>query len=348
MTDLSIHTFLSKARAYLLQARPNNVPGWQPNGDFTISPLAQGEYNMNFLVKQGKNAWVLRINTGSGIGLTVQDQIAYEYKTLQLLEPAGSSPVPYFLDNSLQHLPYGILGMSYLPGEPLNYRRDLMDSARLFAKYHQLKVPAHQVHLIEEKNSLTKTFERCTKALDTYVTSDLADPNLSAYFEEVRAWADEARHHEKYYLADPWHCIVNTEVNNTNWIVNPPAKTIHLVDWERAQWGDPSQDLSHFRVSTTTLWKTDYRMTPQDQQVMMETYKAALRDPHLRDTIEERTRLRDPFSCLRAISWCAMSWVKYQQNEHVLKNPDTFQRFALYISLDFVRSVFDPYLRSSV
>jgi thiamine kinase-like enzyme len=141
---------------------------------------------------------------------------------------------------------------------------------------------------------------------------------------------------------------VNTEVNNTNWIVNRRAKTIHLVDWERAQWGDPSQDLSHFRVPTTTLWKTSYRMSPQDQQGMMEAYKSALRDPHLRDTIEERTRLRDPFSCLRAISWCAMSWVKYQQNEHVLKNPDTFQRFALYINLDFVRSVFDPYLRSSV
>lgn len=344
MTDLSIHTFQPEAKRYLLQSRPMGIPGFSPDVDFTILPLAQGEYSMNFLVRQESAAWVLRVNTGSQIGLSDKEQIVYEYKTLQLLEPAKISPVPYFLDDSFQFLPFGIIGMSYFPGEPLDYHRDLEDAARLFARYHQLAVPPEKIHLIREEKPLSLTYERCVRMLEVYLTSDLSDPDLSTYLQEVRAWADQARQQEKYFIDDPWLCIINTEVNNTNWIVNRQSGTLHLVDWEKTLWGDPSQDLSHFRVPTTTLWKTDYRMTQQDQSLMMAAYKSALTDAHLRDTIEERTRLRDPFNCLRGVSWCAMAWVKYQRGEHRLKNPDTFKKFSMYTDLNFVRSLFDPYL----
>ncbi len=180
--------------------------------------------------------------------------------------------------------------------------------------------------------------------LQVYLESDLANPRLRAYLLEVIAWAKEARLQERYFLEDPWYAIVNTEVNNSNWIVNRKANTIHLVDWERPLWGDPSQDLSHFRVPTTTLWKTNYRLTEDDKTAMMSTYKDALSDPHLRDTIEERTRLRDPFNCLRGISWCAMAWVQYQRGNHHLKNPDTAAKLRMYVDLKFVRALFDPYV----
>jgi len=167
---------------------------------------------------------------------------------------------------------------------------------------------------------------------------------LKTYLGEVYAWAAEARKKEAYFIADPWHCIINTEVNNTNWILNRQTSAIHLTDWEKPLWGDPSQDLSHFRVPTTTLWKTNYRMSPADKAEMMTAYKNALSDPHLKDTIEERTRLRDPFNCLRGVSWCVMAWVQYQRDEHLVKNEDTFNKFAMYTDLTFVRSLFDPYL----
>jgi aminoglycoside phosphotransferase (APT) family kinase protein len=173
----------------------------------------------------------------------------------------------------------------------------------------------------------------------------LAQQDLRTYLLEVRDWADQARHQECYFRADPWNCIINTEVNNTNWIINRKHSTLHLLDWEKPLWGDPSQDLSHFRVPTTTLWKTDYLMTEAAKEQMMSTYKAAIDDPHLVDTIEERTRLRDPFNCLRGISWCAMAWVQYQSDQHLLKNPDTFQKLSMYTDLNFVRKVFDPYIQ---
>jgi len=346
MKDLSIHSFLPEVKPYLLQAHPQQIPGWSADKDFTVSPLAQGEYNMNYLVQQGKYAWVLRINTGSQMGFSDHEQIAYEFKTLKLLEPAGVSPVPYFLDNTLQFLPYGVLGMSYLPGGYLDYRRDLPDAARLFAKYHQWPVNPAENHLIREEQPLTRMFNRSNRRLEVYFNSDLADPDLCIYLEEVRAWADQAKQREDFYIQDPWECIINTEVNNSNWIVNRAAGTLHLVDWEKPLWGDPSQDLSHFRVPTTTLWKSDDWLSVRDQAAMMDAYKKALHDIHLRDTIEERTRLRDPFNCLKAISWCALSWVEYQSSDHMLKNPETFHRFSKYLNLDFVRKVFDPYLKA--
>jgi aminoglycoside phosphotransferase (APT) family kinase protein len=344
MADLSIHSFLPDVRDYLHKNKQVSVPGWSHEGDFEVQPLGQGEYNMNFLVKQNNHAWVLRVNSGSQIGFSTADQIAYEYQTLQLLAPLDISPMPLFLDNTCKFLPYGILGMAYYPGEALDYRHDLVEAAQLFAQYHQLKVPEENNHLIRETETLSLTHQRCGKMLDVYFNSDLADPALKSYLREVYAWADEARKKEVYFINDPWHCIINTEVNNTNWILNRQTGDIHLTDWEKPLWGDPSQDLSHFRVPTTTLWKTDYRMSPRDKAEMMSAYKHALTDAHLRGTIEERTRLRDPFNCLRGVSWCAMAWVQYQQNEHLVKNEDTFKKFSMYTDLAFVRSLFDPYL----
>ena len=347
MTELSIQTYLSKVRTYLQQTRPTSVPNWSPDDDFSVHPLGQGEYNMNFLVQQGQTKWVLRVNTGSQIGFSLAKQITYEYKTLQILDPAGVSPKPYFLDNALQFLPYGVLGMSYLPGEKLDYNRDLAKAARLMARYHQIDVPEEENHLIQEEQPLTLTYQRCLRMMDVYLESELANPNLRDYLIEVREWAGEARHREIYYQQDPWNCVINTEVNNTNWIVNRKAGTLHLVDWEKPLWGDPSQDLSHFRVPTTTLWKTDYRMSAEDKKMMMDAYKDSIRDPHLRDTIEERTRLRDPFNCLRGISWCAMAWVQYQRGDHLLQNMDTYRKLSMYVDIDFVRGLFDPYMKQA-
>ncbi len=344
MPDLSIQTYLPQAIEYLRSVRPAGVPGWSPDGHYSVTPLAQGEYSMNFTVRQGAAIWVLRINTGSQIGLSNAEQIQYEYRTLELLNPSGIAPAPFFLDDSLTYLPYGVFGMAYLPGERLDYHRDLADAARVLARYHQLKVPEKQNHLIREEHPLSLTYERCARMLKVYFESDLADPTLAGCLREVQSWADEARHQERYYLADPWNCIINTEVNNSNWIANRDAGTLRLVDWEKPLWGDPSQDLSHFRVPTTTLWKTDVVLTEDQKGGMMAAYKQALTDAHLRDTIEERTRLRDPFNCLRGVSWCAMAWVQYQRGDHLLRNEDTFRKLKMYTDPVFVRGLFDSYL----
>jgi len=338
---MDLATLLPGVQAYLRKGAPPDVPYWNPAQPFVASPLAQGEYNLNYVVEQDGRRWVLRVNMGSQIQR--DDQIVYEYNALCLLAESGVTPRPYFVDDSRTHLPYGVLGMAYLPGETLDYRRDLEAAARLFARVHSAPIEGEHA-LIHEERPLTMTYEECARLLPVYLESPLADLALRAYLGEVLAWAVEARHQEAYFLADPWPCIINTEVNSGNFIANRAQGTLHLVDWEKPLWGDPSQDLSHFSVPTTTLWKTDYRMTPADKRAFLDAYRAAVPDAHLRDTIEARVCLRDPFNCLRGISWSAMAWVMYQTGEHAVRNADTFRKVSAYLDLSFVRGLFDPYM----
>ncbi len=338
---MDLATLLPAVQAYLRKGTLPNVPDWNPAQPFVVSPLAQGEYNLNYVVQQGGRRWVLRVNMGSQIQR--DDQIAYEYNALRLLAESGVTPRPYFVDDSRAHIPYGVLGMEYLPGEAFDYRRDLEAAAQLFARVHSVRV-AGANPLIHEARPLTMTYEECSRLLPVYLHSDLADPELRDYLTQVLAWAAEARQQEAYFLADPWPCIINTEVNSGNFIANRARGTLHLVDWEKPLWGDPSQDLSHFSVPTTTLWKTDYRMGAADKRAFLDAYRAAVADAHLRDTIIERVRMHDPFNCLRGISWSAMAWVTYQTGDHVVRNEDTFRKVTAYLNLDFVHGLFDPYM----
>lgn len=306
-----------------------------------MEPLAQGEYNLNYQVRQNGQDWGLRVNMRSQIQR--EDQIVYEYNALCLLAASGVLPRAYFVDDSRAHFPYGVLGMEYLSGEALADRRDLEAAAQLFARVHSVRV-AGENPLIHEAHPLTMTYEECVRLLPVYLESPLADPALRDYLVEVLAWAAEARQQEAYFLADPWPCIINTEVNSGNFITNRARGTLHLVDWEKPLWGDPSQDLSHFSVPTTTLWKTDYQMSVADKCVFLDAYRAAGPNAHLRDTVIERVHLRDPFSCLRGISWSAMAWVTYQTGAHAVRNADTFRKVSAYLDLSFVRSLFDPYM----
>lgn len=340
--------FLPQATSYLHHLPASILTerlGWCNDG-FCIRPLAQGEYNMNYLVEQQNGwRWVLRVNIGSQIHR--RDQILYEFKTLQHLEGSGHTPAPYFVDDSKEHLQFGVLGMEYLPGQHLEYHNHAMDAARLFATIHEFTMKTQPDHLFKEEQPLTLTYEECDELLPVYIESDLANPDIRNYLLEVLDWADTARLKESFFTADPIPCIINTEVNSSNFIVHPDTRHIHLVDWEKQLWGDPSQDLSHFCVPTTTLWKTTYRMEKKHKQHFLQTYCDNLHHCHLRDTIQERVRLRDPFNCLRGISWSAMAWIKYQTGEAAIRNEDTWQKLCSYMDYGFIRSLFDPYMKGN-
>ena len=330
---------LPKVTEYLTGRDWNDVPVMQGR-KFTVTPLAQGEYNLNYLVASDSTRLVLRVNIGSQIDR--DDQIVYEYRALELLTQSGVTPRPHFVDDTRQFFDRGILIMDYLPGGILDYDRDLPDAAALFATVHQIDVPVEKNHLIREDAPLSLIYQECAGLLRQYFDSDLADPNIRAYLTDLLNWADTARAKEAYYQQDPWPCIVNTEVNSGNFIVNRNRKTIHLVDWEMPRWGDPSQDLSHFCSPLTTLWKTDWRMSAEIKRDFLKTYSQHIKDPHLRDTLQDRIRLRDPFVYLRGISWSAMGWVAYQTEFSGMKNPDTWAKLQQYLNLEFIRSLFDP------
>ncbi len=300
---------LPKVGEYLAAGDWRDVPVMRDR-KFTVTPLAQGEYNLNYLIASDSTQLVFRVNIGTQIDR--DDQILYEYQALDLLRQSGVTPRPHYVDDTRTFFDRGILVMDYLPGEALDYKKDLAQAAKLFATIHQVEVAAEKNHLIREETPLSLIFEECAGLLQQYFDSDLADPDIRQYLCGLKTWADAARRNEKFYQQDPWPCIVNTEVNSGNFIVNREKETIHLVDWEMPRWGDPSQDLSHFCSPLTTLWKTDWRMPPAKKRDFLKAYGRHIDDPHLRDTLAERVRLRDPFVYLRGISWSAMGWVAYQ------------------------------------
>jgi aminoglycoside phosphotransferase (APT) family kinase protein len=310
-----------------------------------VTPLAQGEYNLNYLIRAGDLRLVFRVNIGTQIDR--DDQIVYEYKALRLLENTGGTPKPFFVDDSRRFFDRGILIMEFLPGEPLDYRRDTAAAAALFARIHQTAVAEADNHLIRETAPLSLIYAECAGLLQRFFESDRAQPAIRDYLRDLLHWADAARARERYYQSDPWPCIVNTEVNSGNFIVNRAGGTIHLVDWEMPRWGDPSQDLAHFCSPLTTLWKTDVRLSPSDRQRFLDDYRRSLRDRHLQDTLAERIRLREPFVCLRGIAWSAMGWAAYQSDYAGVKNPDTWAKLQRYMDLGFIREVFDPFLKAA-
>jgi aminoglycoside phosphotransferase (APT) family kinase protein len=339
MTKNPMTDMLPKVAEYLAGRDWNDVPVMQGR-KFTVTPLAQGEYNLNYLITADTTRLVFRVNIGTQIAR--DDQIVYEYKTLDLLQQSGVTPRPHYVDDTRSFFDRGILVMDYLPGEALDYHRDLPQAAKLFATIHQVEVSEEKNHLIREEAPLSLIFEECAGLLQQYFDSDLANPDIRQYLKELKNWADTARAHEKDYQQDPWPCIVNTEVNSGNFIVNRKRETIHLVDWEMPRWGDPSQDLAHFCSPLTTLWKTDWRMSPAKKRDFLKTYCRHIDDAHLRDTLEERMRLRDPFVYLRGISWSAMGWIAYQTKFSGMKNPDTWAKLQQYMNLKFIRELFDP------
>ena len=336
-----MNDMLPKVEEYLSSQKWNDVPVMMGR-KFTVTPLAQGEYNLNYLLASDSSRLVFRINIGSQIDR--DDQIVYEYRALDLLKQSGVTPRPHFVDDTRGFFDHGILIMDYLPGEALDYNRDLSQAAGLFAVIHQIEVPPQRNHLIREDDPLTLIYEECAGLLQQYFDSDLADPEIRKYLIDLKNWADTARANEKYYQQDPWPCIVNTEVNSGNFIVNRKNGTIHLVDWEMPRWGDPSQDLCHFCSPLTTLWKTDWRMSLAKKREFLDTCRQHINDRHLRDTLDERVRLRDPFVYLRGISWSAMGWVAYQTEFSGMKNPDTRAKLQQYLDLEFIRSLFDPFI----
>lgn len=74
---MDLFSFLPEIVQYIKQAEWSVVPGWQACQSWEVQPLAQGEYNMNYLVIQAHNRWVLRVNLGSQIDR--EDQIEFKF-----------------------------------------------------------------------------------------------------------------------------------------------------------------------------------------------------------------------------------------------------------------------------
>jgi aminoglycoside phosphotransferase (APT) family kinase protein len=304
----------------------------------TVGFLAQGEYNLNYLLQSGEQRFVLRINTGSQLELA--DQIAYEFKALRLLDGSQVTPRAFYLDDSRRSIPYGLLVMEYLPGVPLDYRRHLAGAARALARIHGLEFPAQEVEfLVKEPGPFTGIYNEATRLLKQYFSCQQADPRVVKLLDEMLRQADKSKAGERYLLDEPWLRVINTELNSHNFIVNPQTETCSVIDWEKPIYGEPAQDLSHFLIATTTLWKQDYVLSREDEHLFIDSYLEALPACPRAATLRDRVEMFKFFNYLRAVSWCAMAWTEYTRPGRLLNNRDTFEKIKRYLEPEFLERV---------
>lgn len=303
--------------------------------ELAVSFLAQGEYNLNYLLETGDKRYVFRVNTGSQMDL--ENQIAYEYRALKLLEHSGVTPKAYFVDDSKVEFPYGVLAMEYLPGRPLDYRSDLGAAAQVFARIHgQEFCPEEVGFLVKEPAPLTGIYREAVRLLNRYFSYHKADPLVAGLLEKFLMKAEERRKEEKSLLDDPWLRVINTEVNSHNFIVNPANGSCHLIDWEKPIYGEPAQDLSHFLIATTTMWKRDYILSREEEKFFLNTYLRCLPSCPQAKTLRERVHIFKFFNYLRAVSWCAMALTEYSEGDRPLSNPDTYEKIKAYLEPEFI------------
>lgn len=300
------------------------------------SLLAQGEYNINYLFTHpvSKERLLLRVNCGSQMHL--EHQIEYEAHALKLLETSGRTPRVYYVDGSREQLDYGVLVMEYLPGEALCYRKDMSYAAECLADIHSVSL-GEDCGLICPENPLKAILEECEEMVKTYMESELGEDGKKRI---IRALLDEgwkkvqSAANEKTY-----QCCINTELNSTNFLINGGGKPNYLIDWEKPLYGDAAQDLGHFLAPTTTFWKTDVILEPEEIEAFIDEYIRAVGGRFDTDGLKERVHIFIPVTCLRGITWCAMAWVQYQQPDKLIANESTRRKLDAYLSYEFLEKI---------
>ena len=107
-------------------------------------------------------------------------------------------------------------------------------------------------------------------------------------------------------------CIVNTELNSGNFLINEGAQS-YLIDWEKPLLSEPAQDLGHFLAPTTTLWKTDVVLTAEEMEEFVRRYRVAVGGRFDVSSLSERLPLFLTINCLRGVSWCAMNLILFRK-----------------------------------
>ena len=306
--------------------------------------LAQGEYNINYIFAHpitGKKL-VLRVNCGSQMHL--ENQITYEYRALELLERSGRTPVVYYVDDTKQFINNGVLVMEYLSGHSLIYEKEMDKALAVLADIHSVNIEPQNkgeetvsisgTTLLAPREPLKAILEECEQMAAKFFDYEQADIMIK---QKIRKLLDYGwKRLGRRTGVSPYNCIINTELNSTNFLINGPGEQSYLIDWEKPLFGDPAQDLGHFLAPTTTFWKTDTIFTPQEIDYYIDEYIYAVAGRYITAELKERTHDFVPITCLRGVTWCAMAWVEYRQPGRDITNESTAQKLEKYSDPEFL------------
>jgi len=315
MTDPDRTRTAEKIQQFIARA------GWLESVD-GVTFLAAGEYNENYIVYSRRKPFVFRINHGSQLGQA--DQIGYEFRVLTALAESGVTPLPYAVERTSAEFPRGALLMEYLPGEPLDYVRDRDKAAYIFSRVHSCPLTND---LLIQQNPVADIASESYALVYRYPDHPMEYERkvILNYHDHIVELGDK---YADAFREEPL-CIVNTEVNSGNFLIRDDSWK--LVDWEKAVVSSRYQDLGHFLVPTTTLWKSNYTFDPEARGAFLRAYAAELSSPPPFDTLDRLTSVLERTILLRALSWCHMAYYEYTTSDRALKNEVTFSTITGYL-----------------
>ena len=280
-----------------------------------------------------------RLVTGSQMGLPLEEQAPYEHHALRLLAPSGVTPRPLHHDPSPEGLPYPLILEEYLPGRPLDYATDLAAAARCLAAVHALGVPEDhrlQVHpdpapaILEESRTLAEPY------LSWDGAPEGSKDALRHGFGRIEGFLEGRGLIEGDDLA-----VVNYELNTRNFVVGEACGSARLLDWEKARRAPRTQDLAHFLLPTTTLWRDD------TATLLSEAQEAEFVGAYLeRHPVESEARFHHQLEAmktivsLRAVSWCAWAVQETARAGRPIANEETLNKSRRYLEPDFLEELF--------
>ena len=323
------------------EPQPNDVRRYLdrqkiPTGD--VSFLARGEYSLNYLVRGNENP-VVRLITGSQIGLPLEEQAPYEHHALQLLAPSGVTPKPFLVDPTPEGLPYPVIIEEFLPGHPLNYATDIKAAARCVAAIHDLGVPEDH-HLQLHPDPAPAILAESRELAEPYLTWNEAPEESKSSLRRGFAVIEGFLRQEDLFTGDDL-VIVNYDLNTHNFVVaEGEAK---LLDWEKARIAPRTQDLAHFLLPTTTLWRDDTAtlLSPEQEREFIETYLEACPVADEERFHTQLATMRTIVS-LRAVSWCAWALQETARSTRPIVNEETLNKSRQYLEPEFLARLFEP------
>ncbi|HUG17272.1 MAG TPA: aminoglycoside phosphotransferase family protein [Thermomicrobiales bacterium] len=304
--------------------------------------LARGEYSLNYLTTSTPEPLVIRCVTGSQIGLSLVEQVRYEARALRLLAPSGRTPRWIATQPEPEGLPFPFLVETWLPGSPLDYATGLEEAARCVAAIHRLPVAReHGLLLYGEPGPAIVAEAREWAA--SYLGWNEGPRALRAALQRAFAAVEADLERASSVFAEPDLAYVNYDLNTHNFIVRPDDGFVSLIDWEKARVAPATQDLAHFLLPTTTLWRTATatRLTPDQETRFIDAYLAAR--PHLegeRLLIQLASMKR--LIALRAVAWCSWAVVTSATGNRAISNEETIERSRAYLDPEFLHALFAP------
>lgn len=311
---------------------------------FTLTPLGEGEHNVNFLMTANGVAdapvFVLRVNVLPQPFHACQ--VRYEYDALAAVAPSGCTPLPVYVDASAGVPGEGVLVETFCSGRQLDFDGlqpgDLERCARIMADIHATPVgtdcPLHR-----PEDPLRELYAECLERFQVYRASAFEDARITRWVDAFCADAERAI--EAAGEADDALHIVNTETLASHFLLPDDGEAGWFVDWERPILGEVAQDLAFFLAPTTTFWDSSFLFPAADVDAFLQRYWQAVDGRFAPGAFEARFAAWMKVSVLRAVAWCCKALIRYGgTGEHTTSKAAA--KIPLYLSDEFL----EPLLRS--